>query len=166
MKTKRHAKILELIQEHPIDTQEELLRWLKLQNYDVTQATVSRDIKELRLVKTLSADGRYRYTTGKSNATDISSKFHALFSDSVSTIDFAGNMVVIRCLVGMAQAVCAALDSMHWDGVVGTLAGDDTIFIVARNENAAVSLVSELKKLLVIIFRKYLARKGGAADAD
>ena len=81
MKTKRHAKILELIQEHPIDTQEELLRWLKLQNYDVTQATVSRDIKELRLVKTLSADGRYRYTTGKNTATDISSKFHALFSD-------------------------------------------------------------------------------------
>ena len=148
MKTRRHAKILELIQERPIDTQEELLKWLRNEKFDVTQATVSRDIKELRLVKNLSPDGKYRYTTGKSDSSDISAKFHMLFSDSVKSIDFAGNMVVIKCFVGMAQAACAALDSMHWEGVVGTLAGDDTIFIVARNENAAISLVSELKKLI------------------
>lgn len=149
MKTKRHAKILELIQAHPIDTQEELLHWLREENFEVTQATVSRDIKELRLVKSLMADGRYRYTTGKSATADISSKFHSLFRDSVHSVDYAGNMIVIKSMGGMAQAVCAALDSMHWEGMVGTLAGDDTIFIVVRTESAAVALVSELKKLLI-----------------
>ncbi len=148
MKTRRHAKILELIQERNIDTQEELLKWLKESNFDVTQATVSRDIKELRLVKTLGPDGKYRYSTGKNESSDISSKFHLLFSDSVLSVDFAGNMVVIRCMVGMANAVCAAMDSMHWEGLVGTLAGDDTIFVVTRNENSSIDLVTELKKLV------------------
>ena len=149
MKTKRHAKILELIQEYVIDTQEELLRRLREESFNVTQATVSRDIKELRLVKTLSPDGKYRYSTGKRSETDISGKFHNLFSDSVHGIDYAGNMVVVKCYVGMAQAVCAALDSLHWDGTLGTIAGDDTIFILTRNENTAVGLVAELKKLLI-----------------
>lgn len=148
MKTKRHAKILELIQQYTIDTQDELLRRLRQENYNVTQATVSRDIKELRLVKTLSSDGKYRYSTGKNNETDISGKFHNLFSDSVHAIDYAGNMVVVKCYVGMAQAVCAALDSLQWEGTVGTLAGDDTIFILTRSEHTAVELVAELKKLL------------------
>ena len=148
MKTRRHAKILELIQEKNIDTQEELLKWLRESGYDVTRATVSRDIKELRLVKTLGAEGKYRYSTGKNESSDISSKFHLLFSDSVLSVDFAGNMVVIRCMVGMAQAVCAAMDSMHWEGVVGTLAGDDTIFVVTRSENSSIDLVTGLKKLV------------------
>lgn len=148
MKTKRHAKILELIQTHAIDTQEELLNWLRQENFDVTQATVSRDIKELRLVKTLSPDGKYRYSTGKNTETDISGKFHMLFADSVHSVDYAGNIVAIKCYGGMAQAVCAALDSLHWEGTVGTLAGDDTIFILTRTENIAAGLVAELKKLL------------------
>ncbi len=148
MKTKRHAKILELIQTHAIDTQEELLNWLRQENFDVTQATVSRDIKELRLVKTLSPDGKYRYSTGKNTETDISGKFHTLFADSVHSVDYAGNIVAIKCYGGMAQAVCAALDSLHWEGTVGTLAGDDTIFILTRTENIAAGLVAELKKLL------------------
>ncbi len=148
MKTRRHAKILELIQEKNIDTQEELLKWLRDGGYDVTQATVSRDIKELRLVKTLGPEGKYRYSTGKNEGNDISSKFHLLFSDSVLSVDFAGGIVVIHCMVGMAQAVCAAMDSMQWEGVVGTLAGDDTIFVVTRNENSAIDLVTELKKLV------------------
>ena len=148
MRTKRHAKILELIQTHAIDTQEELLNWLRQENFDVTQATVSRDIKELRLVKTLSPDGKYRYSTGKNTETDISGKFHMLFADSVHSVDYAGNIVAIKCYGGMAQAVCAALDSLHWEGTVGTLAGDDTIFILTRTENIAAGLVAELKKLL------------------
>ena len=148
MKTRRHAKILELIQEKNIDTQEELLKWLRESGYDVTQATVSRDIKELRLVKTLGTEGKYRYSTGKNETSDISSKFHLLFSDSVLSVDFAGNMVVIRCMVGMAQAVCAAMDSMHWDQVVGTLGGEDTFICITKNEEQAVSLTGELKKLL------------------
>lgn len=148
MKARRHSKILELIQEDSIDTQEELLRRLRGEGFDVTQATVSRDIKELRLVKTLSDSGKYRYTTGKKESSDISAKFYTLFSNSVLKLDYAGNIVVVKCINGMAQGVCAAMDSIHWDTIVGTLAGDDTIFIVVRSESNAISLVSELTKLI------------------
>lgn len=148
MKTRRHAKILELISEYPIDTQEELLRRLRDDGLNVTQATVSRDIKELRLVKTLSDDGKYKYSAAKENTKDYSSKFYSLLSDSALSIHFACNLVVIKCLTGMAQAVCASMDSMHWEGVVGTLAGDDTIFIACKNEGTAEQLVNELKKMV------------------
>lgn len=149
MKAKRHAKILELISEYEIDTQEELLKLLKEQGFDVTQATVSRDIKELRLVKTLSRDGHYRYITGTKQASnDMAFKFHSIFSESVNSVDCAGNIVVVKCYTGMANAACAALDSIHWNGVVGTLAGDDTIFVLIRNEQRAVELMGELKSLL------------------
>lgn len=107
MKTKRHAKILEIIHNQPVDTQEELLRWLKESGFNVTQATVSRDIKELRLIKTLDTDGRYRYSTVKLESDTMSSKFHSLFADAVLNIDYAGNIVVIKCFSGMAQAACA-----------------------------------------------------------
>ena len=147
MKAKRQAKIIDLISRYDITTQEELLKKLQEEGFAVTQATISRDIKELRLVKTLAPDGKYRYSTGKNSETDMSGKFHSLFSDSVRSVDCAGNIVAVKCYVGMAQAVCAALDSMHWDGIVGTLAGDDTIFILTRTENTAVNLVGELRKL-------------------
>jgi transcriptional regulator of arginine metabolism len=149
MKKKRHAKILELIRTCPINTQEGLLEHLRAAEFDVTQATISRDIKELRLIKVQEPDGQYRYSTGKSSSGDVGSKFHALFPDSVHTIDHAGNIVVIKCMVGMAQAVCAALDSLHWDGTVGTIAGDDTIFILVRSESNAAAMVAELKKLML-----------------
>lgn len=148
VKTKRHAKILEIISSYAVDTQEELLGHLKKTGFDVTQATVSRDIKELRLIKTLGSDGRYRYSTMKQEADGISSKFHSLFSDAVLHIDFAGNIVVIKCHSGMAQAACAAMDSLHWDAVVGTLAGEDTFICLTKDESQAVGLVTELKKLL------------------
>ena len=148
MKARRHAKILELINEFNIDTQEELLRLLREAGFEVTQATVSRDIKELRLVKTLSQDGKYKYTVNMDSINDFSSKFYSLFSDSAVNIDYACNIVVIKCLTGMANAVCAAMDSMQWEGAVGTLAGDDTIFIVMKNEEYAENLVTELKKLV------------------
>ena len=109
MKTRRHAKILELIKAQDIDTQEELLRNLRACGFDVTQATVSRDIKELRLVKSLSSNGKYKYSTGRDNARDISSKFYSLFGDSVMSVEAAGNMIVVKCMTGMAQAVCASM---------------------------------------------------------
>ncbi len=149
MKARRHAKILELISEREIDTQEELLRCLREEGFDVTQATISRDIKELRLVKSLASSGKYRYSTGKNEAgSDISAKFYDLFADSVLSVDYAVNLAVIRCMTGMAQAVCAALDSLYREGVVGTIAGDDTIFVATRSENNAIALVSEFKKLV------------------
>lgn len=149
MKARRHAKILELINEFNIDTQEELLRRLREAGFEVTQATVSRDIKELRLVKTLSQDGKYKYSISKDSINDdFSSKFYSLFSDSAVHVNYACNLVIIKCLTGMANAVCAAMDSMHWEGAAGTLAGDDTIFIAMKNEEYAQKLAAELKKLV------------------
>lgn len=148
MKTKRHAKILEIIRSTPVNTQEELLGRLRESGFNVTQATVSRDIKELRLIKTLGPDGEYRYSTVRLESDTISSKFYSLFGDSVQSVEYAGNIVVVRCLTGMAQAVCAAMDSLHWETVVGTLAGDDTFICITKDENQSVGLVTELKKLI------------------
>ncbi|WRS28138.1 arginine repressor [Oscillospiraceae bacterium MB08-C2-2] len=149
MKAKRHAKILELIGSREIETQEDLLGKLHESGFKVTQATVSRDIKELRLVKIQSADGGYRYSPNMSKENvDMTFKFHAIFSESVTSIDFAENLVVIKCYVGMANAACAALDSIHWKGVVGTLAGDDTIVCIMRDKATAADFVEQLYKLL------------------
>lgn len=149
MKSRRHAKILELIAEKPIDTQEELLRQLNLVGFTVTQATVSRDIKELRLVKKLASNGQYRYATAyNDDKFNISFKFHNIFTESVNQIDYVQNLIVLKCFVGMGNAACAALDSMEWQGVVGTVAGDDTVLIIMRNEKAAIDMVAQLKKLL------------------
>jgi transcriptional regulator of arginine metabolism len=142
------VKILELISDHEIDTQEELLGRLNENGFRVTQATVSRDIKELRLVKVQSASGGYKYSTNSSKEdVDMSFKFHAVFSESVTAIACAENIVVIKCYVGMANAACAALDSIHWDGVVGTIAGDDTILCVMRSKAEASSFAEQLERL-------------------
>lgn len=148
MKTKRHSKILELISERDINTQEELLAYLKDSGFDVTQATVSRDIKELRLVKTMVSDGKYRYASSVSDSNaDIGTKY-AVFSQSTKSVDCAGNMVVVKCFNGMANAACAVLDAMNHEGVVGTLAGDDTIFVLMRDEKSATTLVGKIKELI------------------
>lgn len=144
----RHAKILELIAEFEIDTQEELLKRLNANGFKVTQATVSRDIKELRLIKVQAGAGyKYSLNTGKDSA-DMSFKFHAVFSESVLGIDHAENLVIIKCFVGMANAACAALDSVQWKGVVGTIAGDDTILCVMREKQGAAKFAGQLQKLL------------------
>ena len=148
MKTKRHSKILELISEKDISTQEDLLVYLRESGFDVTQATVSRDIKELRLVKTMVSDGKYRYPPAASdNNSDVSTKF-AVFNQSAKSVDYANNMIVIKCYTGMANAACAVLDAMNHEGVVGTLAGDDTIFVLMRDEKVTVALVENIKKLI------------------
>ena len=148
MKTGRHTRILDIITEHPIETQDELLTRLREEGFKATQATISRDIKDLRLVKTLGSDGKYRYVSASRSSTDIRTNFSNLFSTSVNSIDVAQNLVVIKTLSGMAQAVCAALDSADYPSVVGTIAGDDTIFIACRTADLAVSLTEELKKLI------------------
>lgn len=148
MKTKRHSKILDLISENDIATQEELLVYLRNCGFDVTQATVSRDIKELRLVKTMVSDGKYRYTPAASGSTaDIGTKY-AVFSQSAKSVDYSGNIIVIKCFTGMANAACAVLDAMNHEGVVGSLAGDDTIFVIMRDEKMAVALTDTIKKLI------------------
>lgn len=148
MKTRRHAKILELIKEHDIDTQDELLRYLKEDGFDVTQATVSRDIKELRLIKTLSRAGKYKYSTGSDSGKDLSSKFYTMFADSVLSVEAAMNLVVIKSMTGMAQAICAALDAAFSQNFVGTLAGEDTILVVCHNEASALEAQEDFKKYI------------------
>ena len=148
MKRKRQEMILDLIDKYDLETQEDLIRKLEEVGFKVTQATISRDIKELRLVKSLTGIGKYKYVPPTpSSKFDFSGKFHTLFADAVLNIDCAGHMVCVKCYNGMANAACAALDSMHWDDMVGTLAGDDTIFIAMRNEELAKELTVELKKI-------------------
>lgn len=146
MKSNRHSKILEIISEYPVETQDELLSRLKTEGYKVTQATISRDIKDLRLVKTLGSDGKYRYAESQAGSSDIRSNFEQIFVSSVTTMDIAQNIVVIKTLSGMANAVCAALDSTGNSAIVGTIAGDDTIFVACRTNELARSLVAALKQ--------------------
>lgn len=139
MKSKRHQMILELIERYPIDRQEELLAHLKSAGFDVTQATVSRDIRELRLVKT-AGPGGYRYLApgaGNGKATHSQDRFETIFREALLNVDYAGHMVLVRCFSGMANAACEVFDSQSWDDVVGTLSGDDTFFILMRSEEAA-----------------------------
>lgn len=148
MKRKRHALILELIQQYEITTQEELLAKLRENGFEVTQATVSRDIKELRLVKAMSPSGQYRYMAGAAQGDEYLAKFYTIFSGSVISVDYAGNTCVVKCYAGMAQAACAAIDAMHFEGIVGTLAGDDTIFVLCRTPELTQQLKSSLDKML------------------
>ncbi len=149
MKSVRQQKIIELITTQDIDTQEGILKGLRESGLAVTQATVSRDIKELQLVKTLSASGNYRYSVSQRSMTkDYSNKYYSILSEAVVHVEAAVNMVVIKCHVGMAQAACACLDQTAWKGVVGTLAGDDTIFAVMKTPQDADSFVEELRQYI------------------
>lgn len=147
MKKNRQERILELIESQVIDTQEDLQTALRQSGYEVTQATISRDVKELHIVKATDAAGRYRYTAHR-EAAPRKVAYHDIFESSVISIDSAMNDVIIKCHIGMAQGACAALDSMKWNAVVGTLAGDDTILAVTRSEEDAIALVKSLKRLI------------------
>ena len=149
MKKRRQAKILDIIKNFNIETQEELQERLRESGFEVTQATISRDIKELRLVKELSDNGRYIYSSGKKSTNDsVSSRAAGIFADSVISVDYAINIVCIKCFSGMASAACAAIDSMQWNDVLGTVAGDDTIFVLCKTENAARNFTLNVEKSL------------------
>lgn len=148
MKKRRHAKILELISAKDIETQEELQTYLLKCGYEVTQATISRDIKELRLVKELNDKGRYIYSTGKKSSNDAFRRTSGIFSDSIVSVEHALNTVCIKCFPGMAVAVCTAIDAMEWTGVVGTISGDDTIFVLCKTEDFAKIFTMNMEKIL------------------
>jgi len=133
LKYSRHAKILELIENHEIETQEDLANSLRQSGFNVTQATVSRDIKELRLIKVLTREGKYKYATIKQQESVVTDRFMKLFKDSVLSIDHAGNMIIIKTLIGAANAAAAAIDAVDLKEVAGTIAGDDTIFLVIKD---------------------------------
>ncbi|HHW48586.1 MAG TPA: arginine repressor [Clostridiaceae bacterium] len=147
MKYNRHAKILEIIENNVIETQEELAEKLKEMGVEVTQATVSRDIKELRLVKVMTEDGRYRYAQMSHTENMLTNKLITVFAESFVSCDYANNIVVIKTLPGMAQAAASAIDSLKWPEIVGTIAGDDTIMIVCRAEKIAEELVNRFNRM-------------------
>lgn len=147
MKRARHKMILELIEKMPIDRQEELMNQLRAHGFDVTQATVSRDIRELRLVKASTGDGNYRYVSSSAGQrVHTPNRFETIFRESVLRVDYAGHIVLVKCFTGMANAACEVFDAMVWQDVVGTLSGDDTFFILMRSEPAAHAICDELNK--------------------
>lgn len=149
MKFQRQAKILELIEHNEIETQEELSTRLRGLGYDTTQATVSRDIKDLRLIKILSPSGKYRYATStQGSENSFSSRLQNIFRECVTGVDAAENMVVIKTLPALASAAAIAIDAMRIPKVVGTLSGDDTVFIVMRDTESAVEFCEDTKNML------------------
>ncbi len=148
MKEYRQSEIMSLIGSSEIETQEELLERLREKGFKVTQATISRDIRELGLVKVAGSAGKYKYALPHKEEKTISSKFRMLLCETVLKVDRAGNIAVVKTYSGMAQGAAAAIDSMERDDVVGSVAGDDTIIIVMRTPEAAQSLADDLYEIL------------------
>ncbi len=150
MKRKRQQKILEIIANNIVLTQDDIQNLLQAAGFKVTQSTVSRDIKELRLIKGHDAVGNYRYVSSELRDTDSRSFLHyrEIFSRYAKSVEYALNDIVIRCEAGMASSVCVALDTMYKDMMLGTIAGEDTIFIVTHSTQEAQLLATELKKIM------------------
>lgn len=147
MKSRRQELILELIENIDVETQEELAALLKEHGIRVTQATISRDIKDLRLIKTLSENGVYRYIPAENGDVRNQSALVRIFSDTVIGVESAGNLIVIRALTGTANAACEALDSLHWPEICGSIAGDNTIFVALRDGVNTAEVVRKLKRM-------------------
>ena len=148
MKTARHAMILQIIAEQDVETQDELAEELRKRGFKVTQATVSRDIKELRLLKVLSENGGYKYATAERTEKGMSERFIRILAESVLTIESAVNLIVIKTISASAQAAAEAIDSLKWPELLGTIAGDNTILVIARSEDAVESVVSRFHALI------------------
>lgn len=149
MKSQRQAKILEIITNKNVETQEQLLAALQAEGFRGTQATISRDIKELRIVKELTSFGTYRYTVSNSDiGSSFSARLNTIFRECVISFDYAQNIIVVRTLPGLASAAGSAIDAMNLSTIVGSLAGDDTVMIVMRDTNAAATFCGEIKVLL------------------
>lgn len=148
MKEKRHARILELIRSQDVGTQEEICDLLNQNGFKVTQATVSRDIRELKLTKVSTDAGRQKYVSLQDNGAKLNEKYIRVFQDGVVSINMAQNILVIKTVSGMAMAVAAALDSMDCKEIVGSIAGDDTIMCAVRTVDDTIALSRNLRKLL------------------
>lgn len=148
MKFKRHAQILKIIEEKDIETQEELANELRKTGMKITQATVSRDIKELRLVKVLSPNGVQKYTSMNHTDKSISERLNRVFSESVLSIEHANNLIVIKTIVAGAQAAASAIDALNWSEIIGCIAGDDTILVVLRDNNMVESVMKRFNNML------------------
>lgn len=148
MKIERQTKILKLINEREVETQDELALLLTQEGFDVTQATISRDIRDLKLTKVTTSEGRQKYVVLQGNETNLNEKYIRVLKDGYISMDRAMNIIVVKTLTGMAMAVAAAIDAIHFDDIVGSIAGDDTIFLAVRSEADTIALMEKLNKIV------------------
>ena len=148
MKSKRHSKIIEIINSKAIETQEELAEELKSAGFEVTQATVSRDIKTLRLIKIQGSDGKYRYSIINQNKNDMLEKLSSILINTVISVENIDKIVVVKTISGSASAAAEAIDRLELGEIAGTIAGDNTIFILVRTLEKAQELVERISKIL------------------
>lgn len=148
MKIARHGKILELIETHEIETQDDLAERLKNEGFEVTQATISRDIREMKLTKIATSTGRQKYAILTGNDAEVSERLIRVFREAVVKMDFAQNMIVIKTLEGMGMAVGVAIDNMNNKEILGTISGDDTVFCVVRNQSQASVIIEKMYKII------------------
>ena len=148
MKIARHAKILELIETYDIETQDELAKRLCDEGFSVIQATVSRDIREMKLTKIATERGKQKYSVITGNDTEVTERLTRVFREAVVKMDYAQNMIVVKTLEGMGMAVAVALDNMQNPEIMGTIAGDDTVFCVVRTHNQAGSIIEKLYRII------------------
>ena len=148
MKTVRQVAILDIIEKQNIETQEELAEALRLRGIRVTQATVSRDIKELRLLKVLTPTGAYKYATADKAENGLSERFIRMLAESLLSVAASGNLIVVKTLSGSANVAAEALDSLHWPEILGTLAGDNTILLIIRSEADVSSVQARLQEMM------------------
>lgn len=149
MKVNRHAKIIELIGKYQVETQEELAAYLNQEGFKVTQATVSRDIRDLKLTKIPTEDGKQRYTVHPKTGTTMNDKYIRVLKDGFASMDMAQNILVIKTVSGMAMAVATAIDSLQFSEVVGTIAGDDTIMCAIRTVEDTVKVMDKINKMVM-----------------
>ena len=149
MKRKRHEVVVELINKYDIETQEELAAYLRREGFDVTQATVSRDIRELHLSKIASGNGRQKYIILQNGDTKLGDKYIRVLRDGFVSMNMAQNILVIKTVSGMAMAVCAAIDAMKWSEVVGSIAGDDTIMCAIRTVEDTAKVMDKIGRIVM-----------------
>lgn len=148
MKTSRQAKIIEIIQRHDVETQEELSEYLVEEGFCVTQATVSRDIRELKLTKISLSNGKQKYAVLKEIGEDMTEKYVRVLQEGFVSMDMAQNILVIKTVTGMANAVCVAIDALKINEIVGSLAGDDTIMCAIRTVDDTPAIMKKIRKIV------------------
>lgn len=148
MKENRHSRILDIISRFPVETQEDLMLLLQREGYSITQATVSRDIRELQLIKTLNENGRYCYSVPKKEVSGGHHIYYSALESSVVSVEAAQNIIVLKTFAGMAQTVAVAVDSLNDANILGCVGGDDTVIVVARTNDQAIELATRFKSNL------------------
>lgn len=148
MRYSRQNKIVELISNYEIDTQEKLVSMLKDCGYEVTQATISRDIKELQLVKTLTSSGKYKYSVHKSQDLPVSDRFVKIFRETITSVDASANIIVVKTLSGCANAAGEAIDTSNFDHIIGSLAGDNTLLLIADSPENVPEILEKFDRML------------------